>query len=233
MTAIDPSQRTAARVAGFAYLFTLVIVVLVNFGVHERLMVSGNAAQTARNIMEHERLFRIGIAGNLIYEAGLVVLLSALYVVLRPVSRTLALMAALWRLVYASMWVLMSLNLLTSLRLLKGADYLRVLGTDQSQMLARLYLSGYDAYYVGLLFYGLASTACSYLFLKSNYIPRALAAFGVVGSAWAVVCTLALIIYPDFSKLVNWWLFDTPLGLFELATGLWLVSKGIRTPIVQ
>src|SRR5712691_2997158 len=113
---IDESQRKAARVAGFFYLLTFAIVVAVNFGINERLMVAGDLAQTARNILAHERLFRIGIASNLVYEAGLLVLLSALYVALRPAGRTLALLAGFWRLVYASMWVLMSLNQLTALR---------------------------------------------------------------------------------------------------------------------
>jgi len=84
---IDESQRKAARVAGFFYLFTFAIVVAVNFGINERLMVAGDPAQTARNILAHERLFRIGIAGNLLYEAGLLVLLSTLYVTLsQPVA---------------------------------------------------------------------------------------------------------------------------------------------------
>jgi hypothetical protein len=74
----------------------------------------------------------------------------------------------------------------------------------------------------------LASTACSYLFFKSGYIPRGLAAFGVIVSAWAAACTLAFIISPDFAKHVNLWWFDTGLGLFELATGFWLVIKGLR-----
>ena len=230
---IEPAQQTAAKVAGIAYLFTIVIVALVFFGIHGRLMVAGNAAATARNILAQERLFRLGVAGDLVYEAGLVVLLSALYVVLKPVGRTLALLAAFWRLVYALMWVLTSLNLLTALRLLNGADYLRVLGTEQSQTLARLYLSGFDAYYVGLLFYGLASTACSYLFFKSGYIPKGLSAFGVIVSAWAVVCTLSFIISPAFAKVVNLWWFDSGLGIFEMATGFWLLFKGIRTPLVR
>jgi hypothetical protein len=231
--AIEPAQQTAAKVAGFAYLISFAIVVSAFYGIFARLIVPGNAAETARNILAHERLFRIGVAGDLVYEATLVALLSALYVILKPVGRTLALLAAFWRLVYASLWVLMSLNLLTALRLLNGADYLRVLGTDQSQTLARLYLSGFDAYYVGLLFYGLASTACSYLFFKSGYIPRGLAGFGVIASAWAVACTLALIISPAFAKVVNLWWFDSGLGIFELATGFWLLFKGIRTPLVE
>jgi hypothetical protein len=138
------------------------------------------------------------------------------------------LVAAFWRLVYASTWVLMSLNQLTALRVLNGADYVRFLGTEQAQTLGRLYLSGFDAYYVGLVFYGLASTACSSLFFKSGYIPRGLAAFGVIVSAWAAACTLGFIISPDIAKHVNLWWFDSGLGLFELATGFWLVIKGLK-----
>ena len=85
------------------------------------------------------------------------------------------------------------------MRLLNGADYLRVLGTEQAQTLGRLYLSGFDAYYVGLLFYGLASTACSSLFFKSGYIPRGLAAFGVIVSAWAV----AVFVYGMPAKMAS------------------------------
>jgi len=101
---IEPAQQTAARVAGFSYLLTLVPVVFAQFGIHDRLIVEGNAAETARNIMAHERLFRIGIACDLTYCAGVVVLLAALYVILRPVDRGLALLAAFGRLVYALMW---------------------------------------------------------------------------------------------------------------------------------
>jgi hypothetical protein len=70
--------------AGFAYLITFATVVYVNFGIHDRLIVENNAAETAPNILAHERLFRIGIAGDLIYCAGVVVLLTALYIILKP-----------------------------------------------------------------------------------------------------------------------------------------------------
>src|SRR5437867_7171283 len=71
ISGIDESQRKAARVAGFTCLFTTATMVFANFGIHERLIVAGNAAETARNIMAHERLFRISIACDLIYCAGL------------------------------------------------------------------------------------------------------------------------------------------------------------------
>lgn len=108
---IDESQRKAAKVAGFAYLISFVIVVFVQFGIHNRLIVADNPAETARNIMAHERLFRIGIAGDMIYCAAVVVLLTALYVILGPVNRSLALLAAFWRFVWVLVWVLMTLNL--------------------------------------------------------------------------------------------------------------------------
>jgi len=228
ISTIDESQRKAAKVAGFAYLITFATVVYVNFGIHARLIVENNA-ETARNVLGHERLFRIGIAGDLIYCAGVVVLLTALYMILKPVNRGLALLAAFWRLVWVLMWLVMTLNLFDALRLLRGADYLRAFESERLQALAKLYLStSFDYYYVGLLFGALASTVCGYLWFKSRYIPRALAAFGVISSAFCVACTLVFYIFPNFDKIVNLWWFDTPMGLFDIALSFWLLFKGLR-----
>jgi tetrahydromethanopterin S-methyltransferase subunit F len=224
----DESQRKAARIAGFTCLFTMAIVVFATFGVHAHLIVAGDVAETARNIIAHETMFRIGIACGLIYSVGLVVLLTALNVVLKPVNRGVALLAALWRFVYALMWVLMTINLYQGLRLLSGAEYARVFEAEQLHVLAKFYIGGFDVYYVGLVFYSLASTACSYLWFKSNYIPKVLAAFGVISSVFCVACTLAFIVFPGFAGVVNLWWFDSPMGLFEMALSFWLVFKGLR-----
>jgi len=77
---IGESQRKAARVVGFTFLFAMAIVVFANYGISFRLIVPGNAVDTARNIMAHETLLRINIACNLIYVVNVVVLLAALYV---------------------------------------------------------------------------------------------------------------------------------------------------------
>ena len=226
---IDESQRKAARVAGFAYLVTFATVVYVNFGIHDRLIVANNAAETARNILAHARLFRIGIVSDLLYCAGVIVLLTALYVILKPVNQALALLAAFWRLGWVLMWLVMTLNLFDALRLLGGADYLRAFEEERLQALARLYLgTRFDYYYVGLLFGALASTVCGYLWFKSRYIPRSLAAFGVISSAFCVACTFVFYIFPDFDKIVNLWWFDTPMGIFDIATSFWLLFKGLR-----
>ena len=224
---IDESQRKAAKVAGFSCLITFATVVYVNFGIHDRLIVASNT-ETARNILAHETLFRIGIVGDLIYCAGVVVLLTALYVILRPVSRGLALLAALWRLVWVLMWLAMTLHLFDALRLLHGAD-LQAFDPDRLQALASFYLgTRFDYYYVGLLFRALASTVCGYLWFKSRYIPRALAAFGAISSAFCVGCTFVFYIFPNFDKMVNLWWFDSPMGVFDIVLSFWLLFKGLR-----
>lgn len=225
---IDESQRKAARVVGFAYLITLVTVVYANFGIHDRLIVASNAL-TAQNILAHERLFRIGVAGDLIYCAGIIVLLTALYVVLEPVSRGLALLAAFWRLVFVLMWLAMALNLFNALRLLSGSDYSRAFEAEPLQALASLYLgSRFDYYYVGLLFGALASTVCGCLWFKSRYIPRALAGFGIISSAFCVACTLVFYVFPNFDKHVNLWWFDSPMTIFDIVLSFWLLFKGLK-----
>ena len=231
ISTIDDSQRTAAKVAGLSCLLTMAIVVFANYGLLNPLIVPGDAAQTARNIVAHERQFRIAVTCFLIYSAGVVALLTALYVILRPVNRGLALVGALFRLVFALLWLLTALNMLGALRLLGSASYLQVFEADRLQALARLDLAAnFDAYYVGLPFFGLAATVCSYLWFKSNYIPRALAAFGVISSAWCVICALVFLIFPNFNKTVNDYWFDSPMAIFEMVLSFWLLFKGIRAP---
>ena len=225
---IDNSQRTAAKVTALAYLLTFATVVYVHYGILWRL-ITANAAETARNVLAHEQFFRTGIALNILHSAGIFVLLTALYVVLKPVNKGLALLAAFWWVVYAFTWLFMSLNYFHALLLLKGADYLRAFEPERLQAWAMFYFKiGFDIYYVGLLFWGLASTVCACLWFKSRYIPRALAAFGVVSSAFAAACSFALFINPHFDKIVGLGWFDSPMGLFDIALSFWLLFKGLR-----
>jgi Domain of unknown function (DUF4386) len=227
---IDNSQRTAAKVAGFSLLFSMAIVVFANYALLNPLIVPGNAAETARNIVAHETQLRVTVICFLAYSASVVVLLTALYVILKPVNQGLALIGALFRLVFALLWLLTTLNLLSALRLLGSASYLQVFEADRLQALARLHLgANFDAYYVGLPFFGLAATVCSYLWLKSNYIPKGLAAFGVISSAWCVLCAFLFLIFPHFNKIVNDYWFDSPMAIFEMVLSFWLLFKGLRS----
>ena len=226
---IDNSQRTAAKIAGWSGLLTFAIVVFGNYVLLNPLVVPGNAAATAQNIAAHQTQFRITVVCFLTYSLGVVVLLTALYVALKPVNPGLALTGALFRLVFALLWLLSPLNLLSMLRLLSNANYLQGFEPDRLQALARLQLGAtFDNYYVGLPFFGLAATVCAWLWLKSNYIPRGLSIFGVIGSAWCVFCAFVYLILPNFNKIVNDYIFDSPMALFELAVSVWLLIKGLK-----
>lgn len=230
-TKIDNSQRTAAKVAALSYLFTFVIVVFANYALLNPLIVRGNAAETARNIMAHETQLRVTVVCFLGYSLGTLVLLIALYVVLKPINPGLALLGAICRLVFAMLWLLSTLNLLGALRLLGSASYLQVFEADRLQTLARLSIAAtFDDYYVGLPFFGLAATVCAWLWLKSNYIPRGLALFGVISSAWCVLCAFIYLVFPQFNKIINDYVFDSPMALFELALSVWLLAKGLKQP---
>jgi hypothetical protein len=231
MNRIDDSQRVAARIAGVSGLLAVVIVVVGNYALLGPLVVPGNATETARNIMAHQTQVRVALTCFLTYSICVIVLLTALYVILRPVNQILALIGALFRLVFALLWLLTTLNLLGSLRLLGNVSYLQAFEPDRLQVLARLHVAAnFDNYYVGLPFFGLAATICSYLWLKSGYIPKGLAAFGVIASAWCVICAFLFLIFPDFNKAVNDYWFDSPMAIFELVVSFWLLFKGITEP---
>jgi hypothetical protein len=229
MASIDNSQRTAAKVAGVAGLVAVVLVVFGNYVLLQPLIVPRNAVDTARNVLAHQTQFRLALTCFVAYGIGSVVLLTALYLILAPINRGLALAGALFRLVFAMLWLIAPLNMLAALRLLGDANYLQVFEPDRLQVLARVQLGGsFDDYYIGLPFFGLAATVCAWLWLKSGYIPKGLSIFGVICSAWCVFCAFVFLIFPHFNKIVNDYIFDSPMALFELAVSFWLLFKGLR-----
>ena len=226
---IDNAQRTAAKIAGVSFLLSMIIVVFANYVLLSPLVVPRNAAETARNIVAHETQFRVALTGFLFYSLNTVVLLAALYVVFKPVNQGLALLGALFRLVFAMLWLLSTLNLLNALRLVSAPAYLQVFEADRLQALARMHIGvTFDDYYVGLPFFGLAATIWAWLWLKSGYIPRWLALFGVISSAFCVFCAFVYLIFPGFAKPVNPYWFDSPMAIFESVLAFWLLFKGLR-----
>jgi hypothetical protein len=225
---LDPAQYTAAKLAEFLYLFTMVTANFAEFYARGRLIVPSDAEQTAKNIAASERLFRLGTVSNLITFASVAVLVVALYVVLKPVNRNVALLAAFWRLVECSIFALITLNDFVALRLLSGEDYLRAFDTKRLQALAYMFVGAHDAgYLIGLVFFGLGSTVFAYLWFRSRYIPRWLAALGVFSSLVVAIVTLAIMVFPILANVVVP-VYFAPIFIFEVTLGLWLLIKGLR-----
>ena len=227
---IHESQCKAAKVVGFAYLFALPPAIFAEFYVHGRLVVFENVAQTARNIVAHERLFRLGIASNLIVFAIDIVLITALYVVLKPVNRRLALLAAGWGLIETAILVVVTLSDFDVLRILSGADYLQAFEADQLQALAKLSIGAHGSTYnVGLVLSGLRSIVFCYLWLKSRFIPRAFATWGMIASFLMGAYAFLTIIFPELTNVVPVEIYGGPIFAFELTMGFWLLFKGVRS----
>ena len=227
---VDESQRKAAKVVGFAYLFALPPAIFAEFYVRAHLIAFDNAAQTARNIVAHERLFRLGTASNLTVFAINVVLIMALYVVLMPVNRSLALLATGWGLIETATLIFVTLSDFAVLRILSDADYLHAFEANRLQALARLSVSAHaDAYNVGLVLAGLRSTAFCYVWFKSRFIPRTLAAWGMVASFLMGASAFSFIIFPELAKAVPVEIYGAPIFFFELTMGFWLLLRGLRS----
>ena len=208
------------------YLLTLAAAVFATFYVRSSLIVRGNAAETIHNIVTNERLFRISIVCDLVAFAGVVVLTVALYVLLKPVDRNLALLAAFWRIVESSIFCVITLSSLFVLSLSSGAEYLQSIEADQLRAIAMLAIAIHGAgYAVGLFFFGLGSTVFSYLLFKSRYVPRALAAWGVFSSLLVTIGTLPIFVFPGFAKTAVPGIF-LPIFIYEVFLGLWLLFKG-------
>ena len=225
---IDATQSRAARVVGFCYLFAMTAGVFGESYVRGRLVVANDAVQTARNILAHEQLFRLGIAAELLTFVSDIVLITALFVILERVHRPLALLAAFFRIAAASVLVGMTLTSLDALRLLRGAEYLKVFGPDQLQALARASVGAHrDAFTVGFIYLGLGSMVFALLWLRSRYVPRPLAALGILGSAMLAAGCFAIVIVPSLAKTMGL-AFMMPLGLFEVSMGFLLLFRGLR-----
>jgi Domain of unknown function (DUF4386) len=230
--AIEPVQRTAAKTVGFLYLFAMAISI---FGesVRGRLILPHDAAQTASNIAASEALFRLSIAGDLIIYVCDIVLFWGLYVILKRVNKDVALLAVFFRLVETAILGVTTLTAFIALRLLSGADYLRVVDTAQLQALARGFLSVYGiGLSVGFVFLGIGSAVFSYLWLKSRYIPRGLAGLGIFASLLMAIMSLVTMVFPVVWDRVGM-AYMMPMGLYEVGLGFWLLIKGIKTQTVQ
>ena len=92
-------------------------------------------------------------------------------------------------------------------------------------------MSGHGAGYgVGLVFAGLRSTLFCYLWFKSNYIPRALAAWGMLASFLMGACAFSFIIFPELQKVVGVGIYGAPIFFFELTMGFWLLLRDYHLP---
>lgn len=228
---IEESERSATRVAGILYILTMLAANFTEFFVRGRLNVPGDALQTARNIAVSGQLFRIGIAGDLITLVGDVALAAALFMILKPINRNLALVAAFWWLVECSIAAVTIVINYASLLLLSGAGPIAEINAGHLPELARFVISLDTAgSRIAALCFGLGSTVFCYLWFRSRYIPRSLAAWGILASLVPTIVPFATMMLPTLQDVyLRRARTGSPIVIFEVVLGLWLVVRGKRT----
>lgn len=220
----DISLRTAAIVAGLGLLIMTILAIIANFSVLENLIVPGDATTSAANIMASSELFRVGICSLLIVAILDVIVAWALYIFLKPVNKSLSLLAAWFRVAYAAIFAIALNNLSIVLQLLSGADYLKVFETNQlyAQVMLSLnaFTSGWD---FGLAFFGLHLLILGYLAFKSGYIPKLLGILLIIAGLGYLIDSLGKLLMPNYNVSIAMFTFIGEALLF-----LWLLWRGFK-----
>ena len=222
----ETSLLVYARVAGLAYVVIIMLGIFSVSFVESNLVVPGNNAATVNNIMANELRFRISVASEIMMFVLGVLLSLTLYVILKTVNKNLALLALLWRLGEAIIGG--GVTVLSGLIPLLLLNQEVAFETEQLQALVGLFLgtrnAGLD---VVLIFIGMGGTLFCYLFFKSKYIPRILAAWGILTYLSMLILAFTSILLPNISETIKM-AFYAPGGLFEIIIGMWLLIKGIN-----
>jgi len=220
----NTSVQTYARVVGVLFLLSVVAGGFGEAYVPSTLIVSRDAAATAKNIHDSNFLFRLGFAAYLVEGVCDVALSLFFYVLLRPVRKDLALLAAFFGLVATTLFAVAELFYFAASFILGGAAYLKSFSPDQLNTLALLSLKfyGYGAG-IFMVFYGIASILRGYLIFRSGYLPRFLGAVLVLAGFGFIAKNLTLVLAPAYSS--NILLLPTILAAVSLT--VWFLVKGV------
>lgn len=212
-----------ARIAGILYVFPWVLSIFA-FMLRQNIIVPGDAATTAGNIMASESQFRLSIVSDLIVQVVFVFLVLLLYKLLKPVNKNHAAIMVILFLVSVPIAMLNLLNQFAAILLLSGADYLSSFATDQLQTLALFFV---DLHEVGIMiayiFWGLWLFPLGYLVFKSGFLPRILGILLMISCFGYLIDFFTFFLFPSFGVSIN-----TFTGWAELFLCLWLLIMGVN-----
>lgn len=220
------SIQTTAK---FTAVLILVMAVIAPFSmlyIPSTLVVPGDAATTAHNIMASEGLFRLGLVGDsvvFLIELGVTVLL---YRLLKPVNKTLSLVAASSRMAMAVIQGINLLNQFIVLLLLSGATYLTVFAPNQLEALVLLFLNAHaTVVLIWGLFFGVHLVVSGYLIYMSGYISKIPGVLLIIAGFCYLIQSFGIILFPQNTALFT---SIGSLSFLEVVLPLWLLIKGVN-----
>lgn len=226
-----------ARLAGFVYLLLIVLYLGGQF-LNSSILGEGDFVSRAHNARNSEHFYRIGLALQLMASVCTTVLAYSLYVILKPANERVAQLAMLFRLgetfvgAVAVIFSFVQLRIYTVVAAatvtifdtstLGGSD-----GTDHLHTLMKLANSSHFAgFNMSTLFFSIGSILFFSIFLKSNYLPKVQALFGIFASILVALTSLGNLLLPEYANTIQ--LGFIPMFISEIVTGLWLMFRGIK-----
>jgi hypothetical protein len=221
---LEVAPRRYARIAGALYLFSIIARIVADGFVRDRLIVATDASATATNILAHEPLFRLGFVAEMLALAAFLAVVALLYELLKPVNRSVSIMAAFFGLASCITHALSGAFHLAALFVLGSPDYLRVFSIEQQQSLALLLLKLRAVIFhnVGLVFLGLYAIAAGYLITRAAFLPKAVGVLFALGG----LAYLPFLYPPLAGSLLPYLLI--PVGIGQIALALWLLVMGVN-----
>src|SRR5271169_247025 len=226
------STKNPGRFAGLLYVLMSIVGFFAMGYVPSKLIVHGNATATANNILASETLFRLGIAGQLIGQAGFIFVALALYDLLKGINRRHASLMVLLIVVSIPIAFLNELNAIAALVLVRGADFLSAFDKPQRDALAMLFIKLHgQGIGVAEIFWGLWLFPLGLLVFRSRFLPRFLGVWlALAGVAW-VILSLTGLLLPQYQGKVD--TCSQPAFFGEIAFMFWLLIRGARPPALE
>lgn len=221
-TAIEKSMIRNARLTGLLYLIIIFCGLFTEMFVRGTMIVQGDTLTTVSNIKAGEGMFRLGFVSDLIMVIADVGVAVLFYLLLKPVNNTLSMLAAIFRLIQATIIAINLINHFAVILLINGTNVEFV----QTQTMFYLDLHTYG-YLISGIFFGLSCLVLGYLFSKSKLLPKTLGYIIAIGGAGYLVDCFTNFLVPQYAEITEMVVLFTAV-IAELATCLWLLIKGVK-----
>ncbi|MCW8832875.1 MAG: DUF4386 domain-containing protein [Colwellia sp.] len=216
-----------AKLAGLSYILFTVAGLVKNFLLDTQLSAVSDIP--IKGIIENELHFRLGIFAEIFMFAAVTIASISFFIVLKPVHNQLARTTLCFRLVEIIIGSVAVVFSMTMLALSNKVYLLDMFNVEQIHTLVVIASSVImPAYEYSWVFMGVAGVITFYLLLKARYIPMFWATWGIITYTSLILYPIAKLTIADLPREVMYVMF--PGALFELAVGIWLLTKGISIP---